>query len=53
MAFSYGFSREAMRESGQNHGNSVIRREREIGLSNVRFELINDGGEDGIRESVG
>lgn len=41
-----------MGESGENHGDGVIRRERELGLSDIRFKLIDDGGEDGIRKPV-
>lgn len=41
-----------MGESGENHGDGVVRRERELGLSDIGFKLVDDGGEDGIRKPV-
>lgn len=37
-----------MRETRKNHGDGVIRGKREIGLSDVGFELIDDGGENWV-----
>lgn len=53
MAFGNGFGREAMRQAGENHGNSIIRGKGEVGLGYVGFELIDNGSEDRVREAVG
>lgn len=52
MALGKGFSREPMSETGENHGNSIIRGKGEIGLGYVRLELINNSSEDRVGEAI-
>lgn len=42
-------SGEAEGETGEDHSDGVIGGEREIGLSDVGFELVDDCGEDWVR----
>ena len=41
-----------MAETGEDHGNGIIGREREIGEGNVGFEFVNDGGEDRVGDAI-
>lgn len=41
-----------MAEAREDHSNGVIGREREIGEGNMGFELVDDGGEDRMREAI-
>ena len=47
-----GFGGESVGQAREDHGNGVIGGEREVGEGDVGFELVNDGGEDGIGETV-
>lgn len=47
-----GFSGEAVGETREDHSDGVIRREGEVGESDVGFEFVDDGGEDGVGEAV-
>lgn len=42
-----------MGEAREDHGDGVVGGEREVGLGDVGFEFVDDGGEDGIGETVG
>lgn len=44
---------EGVGETREDHGDGVVRREGEVGEGNVGFELVDDGGEDGVGEAVG
>lgn len=41
-----------MGEPRKDHSDGIVGGEREVGLGNVGFELVNDGGEDGVGEAV-
>lgn len=41
-----------MCEAREDHGDGVVGGEREVGESNVGFELVDDGRKDGIRQAV-
>lgn len=41
-----------MGEAGEDHGDGVIRREREIRESNMGLELVHDGGKDRVGEPI-
>lgn len=41
-----------MGEAREYHSYSVIGRERELRLSDIGFQLINNSGENGVREAV-
>lgn len=47
-----GFGGEAVGEAREDHGDGVVRGEREVGEGDVGFELVDDGGENGIGEAV-
>lgn len=47
-----GLRGEAMGEAGEDHGDGVVGREGEVGEGDVRPELFDDGGEDGVGEAV-
>lgn len=41
-----------MGEAGENHGDGVIGRQRELRLGYIGFEFFNNGGENGVGQAV-